>query len=96
MRLEYIRISAFSEDSRANRAPFMPSSPKANHGLEECIGRALNKIKRPSTAEEITELLNRDLGPGDRPFQAKEVAAWLREARGTILHLYWLGSRPRR
>jgi hypothetical protein len=41
----------------------------------EHILRALNKIKKPSTAEEITELLNRDLGPGDLPFQTKEVAS---------------------
>jgi hypothetical protein len=40
--------------------------------------------------------LNRDLGPGDRPFQAKEVAAWLRNADNTVLHLYWPESRPRR
>lgn len=74
----------------------MPRLPNANDRLDECMRRALNKIKKPSTAEEITELLNRDLGPEDRPFQAKEVAAWLREAGDTILHLYWLGSRPRR
>lgn len=35
--------------------------------LDEHMLRALNKLKRPSTAEEITELLNRDLGPDDRP-----------------------------
>jgi hypothetical protein len=56
--------------------------------LEEHISRALNKIKKPSTPEEITELLNRDLEPEDRPFQTKEVAEWLplrvsnREHRG--------------
>ncbi len=53
-------------------------------------------IKKPSTPEEITELLNRDLGPGDRPFQAREVTAWLRNAGDTVLNLYWLESRPRR
>jgi hypothetical protein len=74
----------------------MPSSPNANHRLDERMRRALNKIKKPSTAEEITELLNRDLGPGDRLFQTREVAAWLRDASDTVLHLYWLGSRPRR
>ena len=36
------------------------------------------------------------LGPGDRPFQAREVAAWLRNAGDALLHLYWLESRPRR
>lgn len=74
----------------------MRELPNANRRLDEHIRRALNKIKKPSTAEEITELLNRDLGPGDRPFQAREVAAWLRNAGETALHLYWLESRPRR
>lgn len=96
MPLEHKRIGAFGEDSRPSRAPFMPSSPNANGRLDECIRRALNKIKKPGTAKEITELLNRDLGPEDRPFQVKEVASWLEDAGDTILHLYWLGSRPRR
>jgi hypothetical protein len=64
--------------------------------LEENIIRALNKIKRPATAEEITDLLNRDLGPGDRPFQTREVDTWLRNAGDAVLNLYWLGTRPRR
>ncbi len=67
----------------------------ANPSLDEHMRRALNKIKRPSTAEEITELVNRDLGPEDRPFQVGEVSTWLRNA-GDILNLYWLESRPRR
>jgi len=74
----------------------MRELPNANRRPDEHIRRALNKIKKPSTAEEITELLNRDLGPGDRPFQAREVAAWLRNADDTVLHLHWLESRPRR
>ena len=74
----------------------MRELPNANRRLDESIRRALNKIKKPSTAEEITELLNRDLGPGDRPFQAREVAARLRNATDTVLRLYWLESRPRR
>jgi len=74
----------------------MRELPNANRRLDEHIRRALNKIKKPSTAEEIAELLNRDLGPGDRPFQTREVAAWLRNADNTVLHLYWLESRPRR
>jgi hypothetical protein len=74
----------------------MRELPNANRRLDEHIRRALNKIKKPSTSEEITELLNRDLGPGDRPFQAREVANWLRNANDTVLHLYWLESRPRR
>jgi hypothetical protein len=74
----------------------MRQVPNANHHLGEHILRAMNKIKKPSTAEEITELLNRDLGPGDRPIQAKEVATWLRNAGDKVLSLYWLGNRPRR
>ncbi len=68
----------------------------ANRRLDEHVRRALNKIKKPSTAEEIAELLNRDLDPGDRPFQPREVTAWLRNTGDTVLQLYWLESRPRR
>jgi hypothetical protein len=64
--------------------------------IEENILRALNKIKRPSTAEEITELLNRDLGPEDRPFETRDVEVCLRNAGDTVLNLYWLETRPRR
>jgi len=58
--------------------------------------RALNKVKRPSSAEEIAEMLNRDLGAGDRPFQSEEVSGWLRNAGDKVLNLYWLERRPRR
>ena len=64
--------------------------------LDDHISRALNKIRKPSTAEEITELLNRDLEPEDRPFQPNEVAEWLRNAENTALTLYWSRTRPRR
>jgi hypothetical protein len=74
----------------------MRQAPNANRRLDEHILRALNKIKKPSTAGEITELLNRDLGPGDRSFQTKEVATWLRTAGDKVLSLYWLENRPRR
>ena len=67
-----------------------------SHRLDEHIPRALNKIRKPSTAEEITDLLNRDLEPGDRAFQTKEVAEWLRNAGETALTLYWSRTRPRR
>ena len=56
----------------------------------------MNRIKKPSTAEEITNLLNQDLGPGDRPFQPQEVASWLGRAERNVLTLYWLKTRPRR
>lgn len=68
----------------------------ANFSLDEQMRRALNKIKKPSTVEEITEEVNRDLGPGDRPFQVGEVSTWLRNAGDRILNLYWLENRPRR
>jgi len=43
----------------------MRQVPNTNHSLDEHILRALNKIKKPGTAEEIADLLNCDLGPGD-------------------------------
>jgi hypothetical protein len=58
--------------------------------------RVLNKIRKPSTAEEITELLNRELGPRDRTFDGMEVESWLRSARGKAVPLYWLATRHRR
>jgi hypothetical protein len=70
--------------------------PNADRRLDEHILRALNKIKKPSTAEEITDLLNRDLDPGERPFHAREVATWLRNADNKVARLYWLTTRPRR
>ena len=70
--------------------------PDANDRLGEHILRALNKIKKPGTAEEITELLNRDLGPGDQPFHVREVVTWLHNSGENVLSLYWLGNRPRR
>jgi hypothetical protein len=70
--------------------------PKTNRHLEEHVHRALNKIRKPSTAEEIAELLNRDLGPGELPFEPKEIEAWLRQSHEEVLNLYWLGTRPRR
>ena len=73
----------------------MRKSPNSRR-LDERISRALNKIRKPSTAEEITELLNRDLELEDRPFQTKEVAEWLRNTRDTTLMLYWSTTRPRR
>ena len=73
----------------------MPTIPNSRR-LDAHISRALNKIKKPSTAEEITELLNRDLELEDRPFQTKEVAEWLRNAEDTALTLYWSRTRPRR
>jgi hypothetical protein len=74
----------------------MGKIPNSRHPLDEHILRALNKIKRPSTAEEITEVLNRDLEPEDRPFQAEEVAEGLRSSGNTALTLYWSRTRPRR
>lgn len=74
----------------------MAEPPNANRRLDEDIQRALNRIKKPSTAEEITNLLNQDLGPEDRPFQPREVATWLRSTERNVLTLYWLKTRPRR
>lgn len=74
----------------------MSERANANRRLDEHLQRALNRIKNPSTAEEITNLLNLDLGPGDRPFQPKEVAKWLSSAERNVVTLYWLKTRPRR
>ncbi len=74
----------------------MRQVPNANRRLDDHVRRALMKIRKPSTAEEITELLNRELGPGDRPFQTKEIETWLRNASNKVARLYWLDTRPRR
>ena len=60
------------------------------------ISRALNEIRKPSTAEEITELLNRELDPEDRPFQTKEVAERLQNSQNAVLTLYWSRTRVRK
>ena len=73
----------------------MRKSPNSRR-LDEYITRALNKIRKPSTAEEITVLLNRDLELEDRPFQTKEVADWLRNTEDKTMTLYWPRTRPRR
>ena len=78
------------------REPEMRQIPNAKHRLDDHVLRALNKIRKPSTAEEITELLNRDLDPGDRPFRTREIATWLESAGDKVLRLYWLEARPRR
>ena len=74
----------------------MRQIPNSSRRLDEHISRALNKIRKPSTAEEITEMLNRELDPEDRPFQTKEVAEWLRNTGDATLTLYWSRARPRR
>jgi hypothetical protein len=40
-------------------------------------------------------LLNRDLDPDDRPFQARDVAEWLQTAEDAAFTLYWSRARPR-
>jgi hypothetical protein len=74
----------------------MKKISNSSRRLSEHILRALNKIKKPSTASEIAELLNRDLDLEDRPFQAKDVAEWLRNTEDTALTLYWSRVRPRK
>lgn len=49
----------------------MDPGPKLSRDLTLRIFRALNRIRKPSTADEITELLNRELGSDDRPFRSK-------------------------
>jgi hypothetical protein len=74
----------------------MKKIPNSSRRLSEHILRALNKIKRPSTAGEITELLNGDLDREDGPFQVKDVAEWLRNTEDMALTLYWSRVRPRK
>jgi hypothetical protein len=74
----------------------MKKIPNSDRRLGEHISRAMNKIRKPSTAGEITELLNRDLDQGDRPFQETDVADWLQNAEDTALTLYWSNARPRK
>ena len=65
--------------------PAMKKIPNSSRFLNEHILRALNKIRKPSTPGEITELLNRNLDPEDRPFQPNDVAEWLRNSEDTSL-----------
>jgi predicted Zn-ribbon and HTH transcriptional regulator len=74
----------------------MKKIPSSSSRLSEHILRALNQIRRPSTVDEITELLNRDLDREDSPFQAKDVGEWLRNSEDTALTLYWSRARPRK
>jgi hypothetical protein len=76
--------------------PTMKKIANSSRRLSDHISRALNKIRKPSTAGEITELVNRDLDLEDRPFQAKDVAEWLRNTDDTALTLYWPRARPRK
>jgi hypothetical protein len=50
------------------------------HGLQNIFSRAWNKIRKPTTAGEITELLKGDLDQGGPPFQGKDAADWLQNA----------------
>ena len=81
---------------RAARTSEMTKTSDSRGALDKHITRALNKIRKPSTVEEIAALLNHELDPGDRVFQTKEVAEWLRNAEDKTLTLYWLRIRPRR
>jgi hypothetical protein len=59
----------------------MKKTSSSNRDRSEHILLALNKIRKPSTAGEITELLNRDLDQGERPFEEKDIAQWLRNSK---------------
>jgi hypothetical protein len=72
----------------------MSQSPHTNPRLEQRVQPALNKIKKPSTDEEITELANRDLGPEERPSRvvhppqgarARPLAKWIVSNRDSLL-----------
>ncbi len=74
----------------------MKKIPNSSRRLSEHMLRALNRIKKPSTAGELTELLNRDLDRDESPFQAKDVGEWLRNTEDIALTLYWSRARPRK
>jgi hypothetical protein len=69
----------------------MKKAPNPNLHLSDHISRALNKIRKPSTAG---ELLNLDLAQRGRPFQETDVAEWLRDTEDAALKLYWAKARP--
>jgi hypothetical protein len=74
----------------------MKRIPDSKRRLSDHVLRALSQIRKPSTAAEITELLNRALDFEDRPLSIEDVAEWLRETDDTVLTLYWLRARPRK
>ena len=74
----------------------MRQIPSSNLRLDAHISRALNTIRKPSTAEEITELLNRELDSEDRPFETQEVAERLQNSQNAVLTLYWSRTRVRK
>ena len=74
----------------------MRQIPSSSRRLDVHISRALNTIRRPSTAEEITELLNRELDSEDLPFETKEVAERLQNSQNAVLTLYWSSTRVRK
>jgi len=74
----------------------MRQIPSSILRLDAHISRALNTIRKPSTAEEITELLNRELDSEDRPFETQEVAERLQNSQNAVLTLYWSRTRVRK
>jgi hypothetical protein len=70
----------------------MRQVPNANRPLDDHVLRALNRIKKPSTAEEITELLNRDLGPGDQAFSGKRSCGLVAKCRPAGAELVLAGK----
>lgn len=81
-------------DGAEKYAAMKPTVPPRN--LYEHVLRALNTITRPSTAAEIAEKINAQLGMGEKPFSVREVSQQLRNMGDTALAMYWLESRPRR
>ncbi len=74
----------------------MSQIPNSGRRRDVHISRALNEIRKPSTIEEITELLNRELDVEERAFQTKEVAEWLQKHPNAVLTLYWSKDRIRK
>ena len=70
----------------------MKKIPNSSRRLREHILRALNKIRKPSTAGEITELLNRNLDLDDSPFQANDCRGVVAKHRGHSIDIVLVKS----
>lgn len=72
------------------------SATSSSRNLYASVLQALNGIRRPSTAAEITDRLNAQLKKGEKPFSEREVSQQLRNMEDSVQTLFWLKARPRR
>ena len=74
--------------TQAHLASMNATSPSRN--LYASVLQALNGIRRPSTAAEITDRLNAQPKEGEKPFNEREVSQQLRNMGDSALTLFWL------